>query len=940
MKLPQKIILPESFGSSPSLIEKAYADRKINSEERILFLVYSLTDIHRLPQQFHSNTIEKCGSWIFDLIMYQYGSLSFRTKAELKKYNIQPYAAARPVGLDSSRSSSHFKVHYSINFSDSNSISPSDLDGNSTPDYVDNIIMALEEVWSFEIDTMDYTPPPAYGAEGGDSKYDVYLLKIESGTYGYVASENLIGDNPNSSGVTEINAATSFMVLRNNFIGYQAGELSAIRITAAHEFFHSIQNGYDVFEKAWMKEAASAWIEDEVYDDINDNYQYLEDWFADPTVPLDATTAESPGHWYGSWIFFRYISEYIGGRGTIKLIWEKSIGYDSFNGNFSFAAINDVLTSKGKTFEQVFKDFTITNLYRTIPPYDYEEGEYYPNIDIFSVLYGNRGIRTAVNRYASMYYFISPNRNPNGNDVINLLFTRLDPATKFGVQAVTREGNTISADNFISNHSLSPTENLQDIYLIVVNLDTTGNNNTYQLEVNSNSSIYQVSNLSFYNAFPRLYNDLIGWQGQLGSRLNGFYHNGIFLLPLPDIQFDFHDSLLTWRSDVDGKGQVNFISTDKSGTIKNPLWSAARVITHNKKIVFTADVEGAGRTIFLSNNGGAPVEIISSEPSDNIYLWQTNYGQVIYSKHFQFGELDTIMWFDGTTHKRPPTSFPNTIPRLDNGKMGWCESSSSNWLDFASWEAYYFNGDTVTRITNDNFRDYGNYPISYYFLGEHHIDFQDGKFVWVHAESGSLSAGYAVLYDGTQLKYLRDELSSFPKGEPTPNIRIDSGKVAWYGYGSDFKKAIFYYDGNKIARVTPANFQLDWKKGLALSGNKIAFPADAGNGWHIYLYVHDTTATDVNDALPVSPDNFVLYQNYPNPFNSTTKIEFYVPRFSKVKITIYNVLGEEISKILDKELEKGKHEIIFDAKNLSSGVMFYRFEYEDRITVRKMIQIK
>jgi len=66
-----------------------------------------------------------------------------------------------------------------------------------------------------------------------------------------------------------------------------------------------------------------------------------------------------------------------------------------------------------------------------------------------------------------------------------------------------------------------------------------------------------------------------------------------------------------------------------------------------------------------------------------------------------------------------------------------------------------------------------------------------------------------------------------------------------------------------------------------------------------------------------------LHQNYPNPFNSTTKIKFDLPNNSRVQISVYNLLGNKISDLVNKKFNKGYHEIDFNAKNLPSGLYLY-----------------
>ena len=209
-------------------------------------------------------------------------------------------------------------VHYSVMPGDTNAVSTFDGDANGTPDYIDTVLTTIEYVWNYEVSTMGYTAPPPDSGGGGDDRYDVYLHKIPF--YGQTVPEDEIGDNPNSPFVTESHAFTTYLELHNNYTGFPLTGSAAIKVTAAHEFYHAIQIGYDKYESNWMIEATATWSEDEVYDDINDNRNYMPDWFRFPQYPLDAGTFASDNiydpdlHKYGSWIFFRYLSEHVGGR--------------------------------------------------------------------------------------------------------------------------------------------------------------------------------------------------------------------------------------------------------------------------------------------------------------------------------------------------------------------------------------------------------------------------------------------------------------------------------------------------------------------------------------------------------------------------------------------------------------------------------------------------
>ncbi|HMU44334.1 MAG TPA: T9SS type A sorting domain-containing protein, partial [Ignavibacteriaceae bacterium] len=72
------------------------------------------------------------------------------------------------------------------------------------------------------------------------------------------------------------------------------------------------------------------------------------------------------------------------------------------------------------------------------------------------------------------------------------------------------------------------------------------------------------------------------------------------------------------------------------------------------------------------------------------------------------------------------------------------------------------------------------------------------------------------------------------------------------------------------------------------------------------------------------PGSFELSTNYPNPFNPSTTIKFSIPEKSFVTLKVYDLLGREVTEIVNEELEPGSIEKTFDASSLSSGVYIYR----------------
>ena len=95
-----------------------------------------------------------------------------------------------------------------------------------------------------------------------------------------------------------------------------------------------------------------------------------------------------------------------------------------------------------------------------------------------------------------------------------------------------------------------------------------------------------------------------------------------------------------------------------------------------------------------------------------------------------------------------------------------------------------------------------------------------------------------------------------------------------------------------------------------------------------------------SEEAAVFPKYHLLIQNYPNPFNPVTTLEYELSTSSKVLLTIYNLLGEEVARLIDSNQDAGNYQISWDASNFASGVYFYRLKIIDFVQTRKMVLLK
>ena len=295
----------------------------------------------------------------------------------------------RPENLPYSFGGAHFLIHYATSGPDSvyhpgEDINPRD----GVPDYVNGVAEILERVWYAEIDSLGFVMPITDFGKGGDDRYDIYLRDLGLGYFGLTYPESLVQGY----------RASAYSELENDFSSssrYRFNPLDGARVTAAHEFFHAIQFAYDVFEyegfddlnpnndKPWWMEASAVWMEDVVYDDVNDYIGYLTYFYKLPWMSL--TTFASGGdrlfHPYASCVWPIFLCEKYEDVGILREIWEECGQVMGYN---TLPATNTSLEARGSNLGATFQEFAVWN-FHTGPLADtaafYSEGDNYPAMD-------------------------------------------------------------------------------------------------------------------------------------------------------------------------------------------------------------------------------------------------------------------------------------------------------------------------------------------------------------------------------------------------------------------------------------------------------------------------------------------------------------------------------------------------------------------------------
>lgn len=178
-----------------------------------------------------------------------------------------------------------------------------------------------------------------------------------------------------------------------------------------------------------------------------------------------------------------------------------------------------------------------------------------------------------------------------------------------------------------------------------------------------------------------------------------------------------------------------------------------------------------------------------------------------------------------------------------------------------------------------------------------------------------------------------------------PSIWIDSDQamnIAEQNGGSNFRAI----HPNAIIEMLGANFFLydsSWQNRFVWN---VIYNAPGEDEPSLEIYIDMQTGqvlrvTDVKESMHANiPSSILLEQNYPNPFNPETSITFSIPTESDVSLSIYNVQGQLVDKLLNSRLSSGKHSVTWNAKNLPSGNYFYKLQVGDQIQMMKMTLMK
>ncbi len=197
--------------------------------------------------------------------------------------------------------------------------SGTDSDHDGVPDYVETLAEIAEACYSHIVDSLGFAPPvtDSICLDAGDGRIDIYVDTLVAGLYGATYNQSECYEPTQQHEASWMKIDNDFQTIR----AYVGRPLDAARVTLAHEMFHVFHFSLDATEHIAWFEMSAVWMEEEIYDDINDYHLYDYAFFSRPWIGLHDYMTDM--HMYQAAIFPIYLTEKYG-AGIVRAVWERS----------------------------------------------------------------------------------------------------------------------------------------------------------------------------------------------------------------------------------------------------------------------------------------------------------------------------------------------------------------------------------------------------------------------------------------------------------------------------------------------------------------------------------------------------------------------------------------------------------------------------------------
>jgi len=300
--------------------------------------------------------------------------------------------------------------------------------------------------------------------------------------------------------------------------------------------------------------------------------------------------------------------------------------------------------------------------------------------------------------------------------------------------------------------------------------------------------------------------------------------------------------------------------------------------------------------VLLRNNGDGTFSDVTIVSGVGVYrgCWGVNF--------FDFdNDMDLDLYVSASNG--PPAAY--NVLFENNG--GIFTATSGNGLDAETSESY---GNAIGDFNNDGYCDIAVLNATAFTLWEN----SGGNNHWIKlklegtvSNRDALGALIEIYVGGSRLiRHTRCGISYLSQNTSIENIGVGSANVV-----------------DSVTVKWPSGV-VDRVSGLAVN--------------QTYYVLEGQTATGIKHEGSIPPD-VVLNQNHPNPFIRGTEISYRLPKEMRVRVDVFNVLGQRVATVVDREKAAGYHAVQFDGNGLTTGVYFYRIKAGERTETRKMVLI-
>jgi len=403
---------------------------------------------------------------------------------------------------------------------------------------------------------------------------------------------------------------------------------------------------------------------------------------------------------------------------------------------------------------------------------------------------------------------------------------------------------------------------------------------------------------------------------------------------------EFVDSIHGWAAA--GSGAI-YRTTD-GGSSWTPYATGTPFVVYSISMVdsltgWGVGTNGSSADIIHTTNGGT-IWTLQLEMPDHEY-----HGTHTFSKDKNI----TCGW---TKHSSSPYDSGRIALTTDAGKT-WTERTLADsiggifkifFLDsLHGWAGSQItNGQQAILRTGDGGATWQIFPSP---EGQYTFCFIDSLHGWKNSEASPGGQIYHTSDGGISWQYLNIIHDSDPLS--SDNLHITALTLFDSLNGRAFGSIVYQGISTEgIYRTTDGGYTW-FRESIALTGD-FGGVSDAQmfDLFHCWAVCEDGTVlryeptTDVVERLPEIPRTLTLSQNYPNPFNPITTIEYNIWERAQVSLTVYDLLGRKVEKLVDEKQAPGTYRVRFDGSLLGSGVYYYQLTTEGIVNTKKMILLK